>query len=231
MQNSATSIRIPMTNNKDHALMKLKNTATLVLGLVSCLIASQGYAHHVSDGEVPVTIVEGLLSGLAHPVIGIDHLAFLILMGAAAIFTPRPLLTPLAFVGCTVVGCLMVAAGIQFPGVEIGVTVSVLIGGIMVLSGRQYSTALYVALFSVAGILHGGAYGAAIIGAQMQPLFAYLIGFACIQYAISVGVGLLMPGASSNITVSSVHPRLAGALAAGIGVALLIENIEAALVL
>ena len=211
--------------------MKLKQTATLALGLASCLMASQGYAHHVSDGDVPVTIVEGLLSGLAHPVIGIDHLAFLILIGAAAIFTPRPLLPPLAFIGSTVIGCLLVAAGTQFPGVEIGVTVSVLIGGVMVLSGRQYSAALYIGLFSVAGILHGGAYGAAIIGAQMQPLLAYLIGFACIQYAISVGVGLLMLALSANHKANSVHPRLAGALAAGIGVALLIENIEAALIL
>ena len=64
----------------------------------------------------------------------------------------------------------------------------------------------------------------------MQPLFAYLIGFACIQYAISVGVGLLMTRASANQTVSSLQPRLAGALVAGIGVALLVENIEAALV-
>ena len=210
--------------------MKTKNTATLILGLVSCLIASQGYAHHVSGGEVPISFMGGLLSGLAHPVIGIDHLAFLIAMGAAASFTPRRFLSPLVFVVSTIIGCLMVVAGIQFPGVEIGVTLSVVVGGIMVLSGKQYSSALYLLLFSISGLLHGGAYGASIIGAQMQPLFAYLIGFACIQYAISVGVGLLMTRASANQTVSSLQPRLAGALVAGIGVALLVENIEVALV-
>jgi urease accessory protein len=220
-----------MTHDKDHTPMKPKNTTALIMGLVSFLMASQSYAHHVSGGEVPISFVDGLLSGLAHPVIGIDHLAFLVLMGAAAIFTPRPLLTPLAFILSTIIGCLLVAAGIQFPGIEIGVTVSVVVGGIMVLSGRKYSSALYVGLFSAAGVLHGGAYGAAIIGAQMQPLFAYLIGFACIQYTISVGVGMLMTRAWANQTVTSIHPRLAGALAAGIGVALLIENIEAALVL
>ena len=45
------------------------------------------------------------------------------------------------------------------------------------------------------------------------------------------GGGFGHSGASANQTVRSVHPRLAGALAAGIGVALLIENIEAALLL
>jgi urease accessory protein len=220
-----------MKTIKDHSPMKTQKIVTLILSLTSLLLTSQVFAHHVSDGDTPISMMDGLLSGLAHPVIGIDHLLFLILMGAAASFTPRSLLSPLVFVVGTIVGCLLVAAGMQFPGIEIGVIVSVIVGGFLVLSGRRYSSALYVGLFSVAGVLHGGAYGASIIGAQMQPLFAYLVGFACIQFAISVGVVLLMSRASANLTVKSLQPRLAGALGAGIGVALLIENVQGALML
>jgi len=211
--------------------MKNKNSATLILGLVSTFMASHGYAHHVSSGDLPISFMGGLLSGLAHPVIGIDHLAFLVLMGAAAAFTPRPLITPLVFVISTVIGCLIVAAGIAIPMVEIIVTLSVLVGGIMVLSGRRYVSAIYLGLFLFAGVFHGAAYGAQIIGAQTQPLLAYLIGFACIQYGISVGVSIFMSRASVSSVVPSVQSRLAGAVAAGIGVALLIEHIESALVL
>ncbi len=41
------------------------------------------YAHHVMGGRMPATFAEGLLSGLGHPVIGIDHLAFIVAVGLA----------------------------------------------------------------------------------------------------------------------------------------------------
>ena len=211
--------------------MKTKNIATLILGLAGLLLTSQGFAHHVADGEAPVSIMEGLLSGLAHPVIGIDHLAFLILMGAAASATPRRFLSPLVFVAGTIAGCLMVAAGTTFPGIEIAVILSVVVGGVLLLSGRRFSSSFYVGLFAVAGVFHGGAYGSSIIGAQIQPLLAYLIGFAAIQYAISVGVGQFMTRAFADLTEKSIQPRLAGAVGASIGVVLLIENFEGVLML
>ena len=36
------------------------------------------FAHHAMDGQMPTSFAQGLLSGLAHPVIGPDHLAFII---------------------------------------------------------------------------------------------------------------------------------------------------------
>ena len=33
------------------------------------------FAHHVVGGKMPVTFMDGLLSGLGHPIIGLDHLA------------------------------------------------------------------------------------------------------------------------------------------------------------
>ena len=38
-------------------------------------------AHHAMGGKTPTTFAEGMLSGLGHPVIGADHLAFLIAVG------------------------------------------------------------------------------------------------------------------------------------------------------
>lgn len=46
--------------------------------LFASLLALPVWAHHPMDGAVPTSAWEGLLSGLAHPVLGLDHLAFLI---------------------------------------------------------------------------------------------------------------------------------------------------------
>ena len=46
-------------------------------------IVQPAAAHHFMDGTTPATAAEGLLSGLAHPLIGLDHLLFL--MAAATL--------------------------------------------------------------------------------------------------------------------------------------------------
>src|SRR5262249_29863369 len=47
------------------------------------LFTTSAFAHHVMGGKTPSTFVEGLLSGTGHPVIGPDHLAFLLAIGIA----------------------------------------------------------------------------------------------------------------------------------------------------
>ena len=74
--------------------------------------ATPALAHHPLGGETPSTLVHGLLSGIGHPVIGLDHLAFVIAVGIAATFTARPLLMPLAFVAATIAGTLVHLASI-----------------------------------------------------------------------------------------------------------------------
>lgn len=39
------------------------------------------WAHHFMEDQLPQTFAQGLLSGLAHPVIGVDHLAFIVAAG------------------------------------------------------------------------------------------------------------------------------------------------------
>jgi urease accessory protein len=36
---------------------------------------------------MPTTFLDGLLSGLQHPALGLDHLAFIVVLGVAAAFT------------------------------------------------------------------------------------------------------------------------------------------------
>src|SRR6185437_11758768 len=57
----------------------------LALGLALSAFGSvPAFAHHVMGGRMPATFGEGILSGLGHPVIGLDHLAAVIAVGCLA---------------------------------------------------------------------------------------------------------------------------------------------------
>src|SRR5258706_3532819 len=57
--------------------------AGLFLASIALLI-DPALAHHVMGGQVPVTFRDGLLSGLAHPIIGIDHFAAVVAVACLA---------------------------------------------------------------------------------------------------------------------------------------------------
>ena len=190
------------------------------------LLSQPALAHHVMDGAMPQTFMDGLLSGLGHPIIGVDHLAFIIAVGFAAVFAGQRLLSPLAFIAATLAGCALQLGGIGLPLAEIVIAGSIVLLGGMVLSGRSISLTVYLAVFAVAGLFHGWAYGGSIIGAENTPLAAYLIGFAVIQYAIAQAAAWLTVAVWKASDPSAIKPRLAGAVAAGVGAAFLVENIE-----
>jgi len=203
-------------------------TATIALA-APLLAAAPALAHHPMGGATPETAWHGLLSGIGHPIIGVDHFAFIVLVGLAAAFAGARFITPLAFIAATVAGCLLKVAGIALPLAEFVIAGSVVLTGIMVLSGKNFGATAYGVIFAIAGLFHGWAYGAAIIGAEPTPLAAYLTGFGVTQYAIALAVSWLTLSVWKASDSSAIQPRLAGAVAAGIGAAFLIEGIEGVL--
>lgn len=194
------------------------------LALVVCLAAvSPASAHHVMDGELPSTFTQGLLSGLGHPVIGLDHLTFLIAVGIAVGVGGLSLALPIAFVAASALGVALHLLEFNLPGVELIVAASVVLIGVLVASGRELPLAAWAALFGLAGIAHGYAYGESIIGAEPAPLWAYLLGLVIIQSALAVGVALITRRTADN--VSAIAPRLAGAVVVGVGLTALIGQI------
>ena len=59
--------------------------------VVLTLSTTDAFAHHVMGGRMPATFTEGILSGLGHPIIGLDHLAGLWRWAASRPFTPQRL--------------------------------------------------------------------------------------------------------------------------------------------
>src|SRR6267378_2162800 len=52
--------------------------AFTVAATALAVLPRMAWAHHFMDGGLPETFAQGLLSGLGHPVIGLDHAAFIV---------------------------------------------------------------------------------------------------------------------------------------------------------
>ena len=97
---------------------------------ITGLAPAVAQAHHNMDGRTPASFMDGLLSGLAHPVIGLDHLAMVLLIGAYCGTTRQGLRPLLAFVGAALVGCLVHVARLDLPQAEAGVAASLVLLGL-----------------------------------------------------------------------------------------------------
>ena len=190
------------------------------------LSVAPAFAHHMEGGNLPGSFTAGLLSGLGHPIIGLDHFAFMVGVGIACAFLPRGIIAILAFVTATIAGCALHLQGVALPEAEILVAASVLIVGAVLMSGRRLPPFAAALAFALAGLFHGYAYGEGIFGAERTPLAAYLIGFAAIQFAVASAAMLATRAMASERRASAVPARLAGAVIAGIGLTFLVQNVE-----
>ncbi|MEN9519535.1 MAG: hypothetical protein RLZZ381_2123 [Cyanobacteriota bacterium] len=202
-----------------------KNKA-IAFGLVSTVLlsinflfnASPALAHHGMGGTLPSTFGAGFISGLAHPVIGIDHLAFVIAIGLlAALSTNLGMMIPTAFVIATAVGTGIHLQSINLPTPELIISASVLLIGIFLAQKNQLNWSLLAVISAIAGIFHGYAYGESIIGAETSALGAYLLGFCLIQLGISAIAFYLGKRILNQPNKSILWLRFAGFTVCGVG--------------
>lgn len=213
-------------------MMKTQNTNLSIKGLVALgssgllalLLTAPALAHHPTGNQTPSTFVAGFLSGLGHPVIGLDHLAFVIAVGLLAATRAKGVILPIAFVVAALFGTGIHLAEVSLPWAEVWISASVLAIGLVITFGSQIPTLALAPLAGFAGIFHGYAYGESIIGATSTPLTAYLLGFTAIQLGISLGAFWLgrrglEPKPATEGQPSS-HLRKAGWAIGGMGLAL-----------
>jgi len=167
-------------------------------------------------------VSNGFLSGLLHPMMGLDHL---LAMGAIGFWSIRQNTTmkrgtPLFAVGGMIAGAGLAWAGISLAGVgvETGIAMSVLLVGVLIATLAKLPTAIggtLVALFMVA---HGYAHGTEMT--QGSSLLLYMAGFVVATLAITFvgrGLGTMMLKADNRITraLGGVVAIIGGVLAAG----------------
>lgn len=126
------------------------------LGMALLLLAPAAALAHQEAGQIT-----GLLSGFEHPISGLDHVLAMVAVGlwGAVLGSPAIWVLPVAFPVTMAFGGLMGLLGIPLPGIEIGIAVSAIVLGIMVLA--QLRPPLWVAAILVAffAIFHGYAHG------------------------------------------------------------------------
>lgn len=179
-------------------------------------------AHHATGGKIPANFFEGFLSGLAHPLIGLDHFAFVVAVGLLAAGQVRGALLPAGFIVAAMAGTGIHLLGFDLPFSEVAIALSVIAFGAMLVWQRPNSFVVGC-LAAIAGLFHGYAYGEAIVGARMTELFAYLLGFSLIQYAVTL-IAFLVGNAVLKSNNHLPWFRLAGMAICSIGVVFLTSS-------
>jgi urease accessory protein len=144
---------------------------------------------HVESGQAG-----GFLSGFSHPVSGLDHVLAMVAVGlwGAQLGAPAVWLLPVAFPMMMAFGGMLGLMGIPLPGVEIGIAVSGVVLGALILGEAKMpliGALLVVAFFAV---FHGHAHGTELSPGQNAML--YSLGFVIctgILHAVGIGTGLV----------------------------------------
>ncbi|WP_019499590.1 HupE/UreJ family protein [Pseudanabaena sp. PCC 6802] len=194
---------------------------SIVASVFLLLSASPAMAHHAMGNKMPSNFLEGFLSGLAHPLIGPDHFAFIVAVGLLAAIKRQGILIPGAFILSAMLGTGFHMLGFGLPGAELFVSGSILLFGILLVSQDSPNTFAIALLAAIAGIFHGYAYGESIFGAETTPLIAYLIGFTVIQMAVAASAFAIAKRLFRDKEVQKLPANLrsAGLVICGIGAA------------
>ena len=166
----------------------LKPSPLLRAGLVSLpavlafSLFSPAHAHHpfgMGDSSA-LTPLQGLMSGIGHPLLGPDHLLFLLAISFIGLQRPRSWVLPLLGAGLSgsVLSQFIPLSDSIAPWAEALVSLSLAVEGLMALTVA--STAWLLPLVA----LHGFLLGSTIVGAEPTPLLTYFLGLLIGQGAL-----------------------------------------------
>jgi len=210
----------------------MKNTSKLSAVALLSVVAGPALAHHPLAGAPMETFTQGALSGIGHPVLGFDHLAFVVLVGIAAAYCGKMFTAPLGYIGGMLLGCLLMMGGVTLPLAEIVIGASLLVMGYIVMSGREMSSKMIMLAFGAFGLFHGSAFGESIVGQEagygFDVALGYLLGLGVAQYVIALLTAVGLKRLGDVATAQAIPARLAGAVVTGVGLFLTLENAETA---
>ena len=199
--------------------MKMHDRYRAIAACAAVAVSAPAAAHHAMDNALPGNFFEGFVSGLAHPVIGIDHFLFVLAMGAACYLFGRSVGTLVTFVAAAVCGTAihLFQATLPYPDAWVAASL-VLLGALLLAGGGLLRSRAALALFALAGLAHGYAYGEAIVGAEATPLAAYLAGFTLVQVGVALAGFALARYAAKRKPAFRAAPAVGAALSvAGVG--------------
>lgn len=186
----------------------MKSAETRLVGAVMLaaflLCPATAFAHQEGGQAL------GLLSGLRHPVSGLDHVLAMIAVGlwGAQLGAPAIWLLPVAFPMVMALGGAMGLLGLSIPGVEIGIAISAIALGAMVLLEARPPLPAALLIVGFFAVFHGHAHGTELPEGASGLLYSvgFVVATGCLH-----GVG---------IAIGTIHRWPQGRLALRVGGAL-----------
>ena len=189
------------------------------LGLLFLLLLfpSNIFAHDSSTVER----FGSFIGGLAHPILGLDHLLAMLSVGivSAQIGGKAIWTVPSTFVLVMGAGGLIGLIGVAFGGVETGIAVSVLILGLVILSNQSLPISLVMVAVGLFAIFHGYAHGVEM--PEIAQPFQYALGFLTGTAVIHI-TGVLIGDIPGHYKYGPVILRTLGGVVAVFGVLFLV---------
>ena len=181
-----TPARIPHDADRMNDLSKssptLRAAVISTAGLPALSLFSPAHAHHPfgMGDSTDLTALQGLLSGIGHPLLGPDHLLFLLAIAFIGLQRPRAWVIPLlaAGLGGSVLSQFIPLPDAVAPWAEALVSLSLAVEGLMALTVASTSWLLPLVA------LHGFLLGSTIVGAEPTPLLTYFLGLMIGQGAL-----------------------------------------------
>ena len=198
--------------------MRIFSTYTRMFQGVLIILFSLAWAQtagaHVEGGQAA-----GFFTGLQHPWSGLDHVLAMIAVGlwGAQLGSPALWVLPIAFPMMMSMGAMLGLLGIPVPGVEIGIALSAIVLGTMVMAEVQPKLAIAISMVGIFAIFHGHAHGTELPPGQSGLLYSmgFVIATGCL-HGLGIALGLI-----KNMPTGRVALRGAGSFIAIMGVVFL----------
>ena len=198
-----------------------------LIAIIAATLGAPAWAHHPLAGKPMTDFHDGLLSGIGHPVLGFDHLFFIIAVGLLSSQLRLPVRGICTYLAAMAAGSGASTLGFSSLLTEPVIAISLIAAGGIVASGKSQNRQTVLAIFTVFGLFHGFAFGDAITAqesASASVLGGYLLGLSGIQFAVALGAATLARFAAPT------KNRFVGSMVAGAGLFIGLEMIEGPIV-
>ena len=186
-----------------------RNTPRPLVTAATLLLAAEAAQAHTGHATGTVW------AGLVHP-FGLDHLLAMVAVGlwGAVLGAPALWLLPVAFPMVMAFGALFGLLQLPLPGVEVGIALSALVLGVLVMLQKRLPLALAATLVGVFALFHGYAHGLELPDGADALLFS-------LAFVVATGllhlVGIVL-GEARQLPWGQRFVQLSGAVIAVVGV-------------
>jgi len=183
---------------------------TVTLAVLLALAAAPAHAH-VQQGQAA-----GFLTGLRHPVSGLDHVLAMVAVGlwGAQLGAPAVWLLPVTFPMVMAFGGFLGLVGVPLPGVEVGIALSAILLGLAVATQARPPLWAAAALVGFFAVFHGHAHGTELPPGQSGLLYSigFVVATGCL-HGVGIAIGVVHRWSAGRVAL-----RAAGVLVAAAGV-------------